>query len=271
MADGQQLAIFGVEQEHEPKEYGRQPVVDELRAVRIVQLVKDCTASVFVGAVEAGEQQHERLFDLVRQLFGGKVSDLAIDIILMTVACRWSAAADLVLALEQLADQAAFTVAEADGSLNATEEEIFLFGRALDSSSALQMALTDPAQSAETKAGVVRDLLQGRSTAATQQVLEYAVGHLHGRRIDAVVDELCGLAAKQRERLVAEVRVAAPLDETQERRLAEALGRLKGRTVQLNVAVDPAVLGGVHVRIGDEVIDGTIASRMEQARRALLG
>ena len=208
---------------------------------------------------------------LVRQLFGGRISDLAVDIVLMTVACRWSADDDLVLALEQLADQAAFTVAEADGSLNATEEEIFLFGRALDSSSALQMTLSDPAQSAETKAGVVRDLLQGRSTTATQQVLEYAVGHLHGRRIDAVVDELCGLAAKQRERVVAEVRVAAPLDQTQERRLAEALGRLKGRTVQLNVAVDPAVLGGVHVRIGDEVIDGTVASRMEQARRALLG
>lgn len=216
-------------------------------------------------------QPHSVREGLVRQLFSGKTSDLAVDIVLFVVDRRWSTDLDLVLALEQLADQAAFTVAEADGTLDATEEELFLFGRALDSSPALQMTLTDPAQSAATKAAVVRDVLQGRSAPATREVLEYAVGHLHGRRIDSVVDELCALAGKQRERVVAEVRVAAPLDETQQRRLAEALTRLKGRTVRLNVAVDPAVLGGVHVRIGDEVIDGTVATRMEQARRTLLG
>lgn len=216
-------------------------------------------------------QPHAVREALVRQVLGGKVSDLAVDVTLMAVARRWAEDLDLVLALEMLAAQAAFTVAEADGSLDATEEELFLFGRAVDSSSALQMALTDPAQSAKVKAGIVGDLLQGRSTAASQQVLEYAVGHLHGRRIDSVVDQLCELAARQRQRVVAEIRVAAPLDEAQERRLADVLSRLKGRTVQLNVAVDPAVLGGVHVRIGDEVIDGTVSSRMEQARRALLG
>ena len=208
---------------------------------------------------------------LVRDVLTGKVSPLAVDIVHMAVAQRWSNDDDLVLALEQLGDQAAFTVAESDGSLDATEEELFLFGRALDSSPLLQMSLTDPAQTAATKAAIVRDLLGGRSSAATSEVLQYAVGHLHGRRIDSVVDELCALAAQQRERVVAEVRVAAPLEDAQARRLAEILGRLKGRTVRLNVAVDPAVVGGVHVTIGDEVIDGTVASRMEQARRAVLG
>lgn len=216
-------------------------------------------------------QPHSVREGLVRQIFGGRISDLAIDVVVDVTALRWASDMDLVLALEQLADQAAFTVAEADGTLEATEEELFRFGRAVDASSALQMALTDPAQSSATKGAIARDLLQGRSTAATSAVLEYAVGHLHGRRIDSVVDELCALAAKQRDRVVAEVRVAAPLDQTQQQRLASALTRLKGRTVRLNVAVDSSVLGGVHVRIGDEVIDGTIASRMEQARRALLG
>jgi F-type H+-transporting ATPase subunit delta len=184
---------------------------------------------------------------------------------------RWASDLDLVLAIEQLADQAAFAVADAQGSLDATEEELFLFGRAVDASSELQMALTDPAQSSATKAAIVAQLLEGRATQATREVLEYAVGHLHGRRIDSVIDELCGLAAQQRERVVAEVRVAAPLDQEQQRRLAEALTTLKGRTVRLNVAVDPSMLGGVHVRIGDEVIDGSVTSRMEQASRAILG
>lgn len=208
---------------------------------------------------------------LVRDVLAGKVSALAVDVVLLAVTQRWSSDTDLVLGLEQLADQAAFTVAEANGTLDATEEELFLFGRALDASPALQMALTDPAQSAGTKAAIVRDLVSGRATDATSEVLQYAVGHLHGRRIDSVVDELCALAAHQRERVVAEVRVAAPLEDAQSRRLAELLGRLKGRTVRLNVAVDPTVIGGVHVTIGDEVIDGTVASRMEQARRAVLG
>jgi F-type H+-transporting ATPase subunit delta len=97
------------------------------------------------------------------------------------------------------------------------------------------------------------------------------VGHLHGRRIDSVVDILCELAATQRQKLIAEVRVAAPLTDSQKQRLTAALSTLKGRTVRLNVAVDPSVLGGAHVKVGDEVIDGTVASRLEQARRAILG
>lgn len=208
---------------------------------------------------------------LVRQIFGGRIGELGVLVLVSLTNRRWSSDLDLVLAVELLADQAAFTVAEADGSLDSTEEELFLFSRALDSSPDLQMTLTDPAQSSATKAAIVHDLLGGRSTATTDQVLQYAVGHLHGRRIDAVVEDLCDLAAKQRERVVAEIRVAAPLEPAQEQRLADLLGRIKGRKVRLNVAVAPEVVGGVHVKIGDEVIDGTIAARMEQARRAVIG
>jgi F-type H+-transporting ATPase subunit delta len=249
------------------QEAGFPQLADELFAVAALL---DGEGQLRTTLADAGQPASVRE-GLVRQIFESRVSGLAVDMLLMVTSRRWSSDVDMLTAIEMLADQAAFTVAEADGTLDATEEELFLFGRALDSSSALQMALTDPAQSAATKSAIVRDLLSGRSTAATDKVLQYAVGHLHGRRIDAVVDDLCSLAAKQRHRVVAEVRVAAPMEETQELRLADILSRLKGRTVRLNVAVDPAVLGGVHVTIGDEVIDGTVASRMEQARRAVLG
>jgi len=208
---------------------------------------------------------------LARQLFTGKVNDTTMAVLDGLVTSRWSDDADLVLAIERLAAQAAFTNADADGSLDATEEEIFRFGRAIDSSPALQMALTDPGQSAQTKAAIVRDLLADRSTAATRQVLEYMAGHLHGQRPDAVIDQLCDLAAAQRRRMVAEVRVAAPLTTNQQQRLEAALSALKDRPVRLNIAIDPAVLGGIHVTIGDEVIDGSVAARLEQARRAVLG
>jgi F-type H+-transporting ATPase subunit delta len=208
---------------------------------------------------------------LARKLLWGKVSALAVDVVGDTVQQRWSTDADLIVSLERLADQAAFTVAEGDGSLDATEEDLFRFGRAVAASDALQMALTDPSLSVDTKAAIVRDLLAGQASAAAAQVLEYTVGHLRGQRIDAAIDALVDLAAHQRDRVVAEVRVARPLLPQQEQRLADVLSRLKGRTVRLNVAIDPDLLGGVHVRVGDEVIDGTIATRMEQARRAVLG
>jgi F-type H+-transporting ATPase subunit delta len=239
-------------------------------ALFAVASVLDAESALRSVLADSG-QPHTVRESLVRQVFGGKVSELTIDMVVFVTGRRWATALDMVLALEQLADQAAFAVADAQGSLDATEEELFRFGRAVDASPDLQMALTDPAQSTATKSKIVAELLQGRTTSATAEVLQYAVGHLHGRRIDSVIDELCALAAQQRERVVAEVRVAAPLDADQQRRLAEALSKLKGRTVRLNVAVDPAVLGGVHVRIGDEVIDGTVAARMENASRAILG
>ena len=208
---------------------------------------------------------------LVGSLLGGRVSAPAVEVIEDVARQRWSADGDIVLAVEALAAQAAFAAARADGTLDATEEEIFRFGRAVDASAELQMALTDPALSAEAKAGIVSTLLAERSTPATRAVLSYAVGHLHGRRIDSVIDELTESAARQRQRIVAEVRVALPLTDEQRRRLVDILGRLTGREIRLNEAVDPAVLGGALVTVGDDVIDGTVATRLEQARRAILG
>lgn len=216
-------------------------------------------------------QPHSVREALVREVLGGKVSALAVDLVVTVAAQRWSVDADLVAAIERLAAQAAFTVAQDRNELDSVEEEIFLFGRAVQSSSELQMALTDPALGADSKAGIVRDILRGRGSAIADEVLQYTVGHLHGQRLDAAIDDLGMVAAAQRQRVVAQVRVAQPLDARQSERLAAALSAIAGRTVRLNVAVDPSVLGGVYVAIGDEVIDGTVATRLEQARRAVLG
>lgn len=235
-----------------------------------VAALLDREAAMRTMLADAGQPAASRTA-LVRELLGGRVGALAVTVVEQVVDLRWSSDLDLVLGIERLAFQASFTNAESTGTLDATEDELFSFGRALDASPDLQMALTDPAQSSQTKAAIVSDLLSGRTSDSTREVLEYVVGHLHGQRIDSAVDELIALAARQRERLVAEVTVAAPLDDDQRRRLSDVLTRLKGRTVRLNVDVDPAVMGGVHVRVGDEVIDGTVSARLEQARRVVLG
>lgn len=208
---------------------------------------------------------------LAKEIFASRVGPLSLSMVVLAVKQRWSTDMDLVFALEDLAAQAVFITAQADGSLDATEEELFLFGRAVDGSADLQMTLTNPATPAQAKSGTVHQLLKDRATSATLMLLEYAVGHLYGRRIDAVVEALVTGAAAQRDRLVAQVRVAIALTPEQQNRLSKALSTIKGRQVRLNVAVDPEVLGGAHVVIGEEVIDATVLSKLEQARRMVAG
>jgi F-type H+-transporting ATPase subunit delta len=119
--------------------------------------------------------------------------------------------------------------------------------------------------------GVLRDLVRDRVRPLTLALLEHVLRSPRGRRVEEAVEELVSLAAERREEIVADVRVAAPMTADQERRLAAALGGVYGRAVRLQVSVDPTLLGGVVVTVGDEVIDGSVVHRLEQARRALSG
>ena len=219
---------------------------------------------------DAGRPARTRA-EIASSLFDGKISPLALEVLSATVHERWSDSDDLVAALRILGDQAAFIAASDSGSLETTEDQIFRIGRAVAESPALQSALTDPAISASTKAGIVTDLLADRVTETTMQVVVFTLSHLDGRRIEEAIDELVHLAAAQRERMVAIVRVARPLDADLAERMTAALRNLTGRTVTLNVVVDPSVLGGAHVTVGGEVIDGTVATRLADAARTIAG
>lgn len=205
---------------------------------------------------------------LVRDILAGKVTDGAVDVLTDIVAARWSSSADMVEAIEVVAAQSAFIAA--GKKLAAIQDEVFGFGRVIDSSAALQMALTDPASSSSAKSKVVTDLLRGKVNDLTLTVLAYFASHLRGRRVDAVVDQLSALAAAEAHQVVAEVRSVIALSDKQAQRLVSALERLTGANVRLNVAVDPSIVGGVSVQIGEQIIDGTFTTRLAAARRALL-
>lgn len=208
---------------------------------------------------------------LLKDVLGSKVNASTLSLLTSAIAARWSDADELVDALEELGMVVAFCAAENDGSLDRVEEELFRFGRAVEANPALQMTLTDPALSASGKAAVVRDLVAATAAPVTTAILTHVAANLRGRRVDMAVTNLSNLAAAQRERVVAQVRVAIDLDAAQRERMARALARLTGREVRLNIAVDPTVLGGASVRIGDDVIDGTMVTRLTQARRTLVG
>lgn len=223
--------------------------------------------SLRLALADAGQPAEARAA-IATSLLGDRISAPALAIVTEAVSRRWSSDADLVDAFEVLGAQAAFAVAQADGSLDRVEDELFTFSRAIDDSSDLQMALTDPSLPAERKAAIVRELASSAAP-ATVAVLAHAAGNLRGRRPASAVEDLARIASEQRQQVLAEVRSAIELTPEQNVRLASALSALQGRQVRLNVLVDPAVVGGIVVRVGDDVIDGSVSSRLEQARRAL--
>lgn len=213
----------------------------------------------------------ERRRELAAGILTGQASPLAVDVVGELVAQRWSSGRDMVDAVEALGVDAAFTVAERDGVLDSVEDELFRFARIVDSQPALRSTLTDPAVPNSNKSALVGDLLAGKASEVTVRLATHVAANPRGRRLEDALDVLVGAAAVRREQLLAEVTVATALTMQQHERLAAALSRLYGRSVNLQVSIDPDVRGGVVVRVGEELIDGSIAHRLAEARRVLGG
>jgi len=165
--------------------------------------------------------------------------------------------------------QALFAVARAEGVMSKVEDELYAFGNALEQHTDLREALTDASLPAENKKAVVRDLVGERAHPVTVTLLGFVIDAGHAREITKIVEGLAHLAATEREHALAEVRTAVELTAAQRERLVDALSRATGRKVDVQVVVDPNVVGGVIARVGDEVFDGSISSRLEDAKQAL--
>ena len=166
---------------------------------------------------------------------------------------------------------AMFEVARSEDVLGRVGDELFRFSRAVEASPELRSALTDPASPAEAKTRVVDELLAGKAHPVTSRLLNLALEANLGRELTRLADAFNNRAQSAGQAAVAEVRVAAPLDDDQRWRLAEALSRSLGRPVDIKVIVDPSVMGGVVTTIGDQVIDGSVRRRLEQLRDSLAG
>lgn len=164
---------------------------------------------------------------------------------------------------------AMFEVALAEGRLAHVEDDLFRFARTLEGSDELRTALTDPGLPVERRVAVVEELMGGKALATSAALVGMVVAAGRASELPAVVDAFVSRAAAERSREVAEVRSALPLDDDQLERLAAALGRATGKTVEVKVIVDPGVLGGIVARIGDTVIDGTVRHRLNQLKEQL--
>jgi F-type H+-transporting ATPase subunit delta len=230
---------------------------------------------------------------LADHLFGGKIGRPALDVVSDVVKSRWSRAGDLLEGLESLARTAAFGVAEKDGSLDRVEDELFRFGRILDREPELSRLLSDTATPVDKRVALLREVLTdhdrgvvdglvdrvrsalggddpvSKVAPVTATLLEQVVRNPRSRNLDVAAEELSELAAARRDRYVAHVRTPVRMTGEQEQRLTDSLTRLYGRPISLQVELDPDLLGGLVVRVGGELIDGSVAGRLAAARRAL--
>jgi F-type H+-transporting ATPase subunit delta len=165
--------------------------------------------------------------------------------------------------------RALFEIARAEGSLDEVEDELFRFARSFENSDALRSALTDDMIPAAKRQAIVEDLLGGRATSTTTQLISMVVGAGRGRDLPAIIDQLVTRASSAKNLELAEVRSAVPLTEDQQTRLSAALANATGKQVNLKVVVDPSVLGGLMATVGDTVIDGTVRTRLEQLKARL--
>ena len=165
--------------------------------------------------------------------------------------------------------RALFEVARAEGTLDEVEDELFRFARSYESSDALRNALTDEHIPAEKRQAIVEDLLGGKTTTTTIQLVSMVVGSGRSRDIPAIVDSLVARASSAKQLDVAEVRTAVELTDDQRARLKAALENATGKSINLKTIVDPSVVGGVVATIGDTVIDDTVRTRIEQLKSRL--
>lgn len=204
---------------------------------------------------------------LLSNVFGAHLQ-VAGDVVVAAGDLRWAASVDLPEVLDRLGVIAIVQAAGDDG--DRVERELFTFGRTVTENADLRDALSEPSRSIADKQALIRSLLEPTAAAATVRLAQETVTGTR-RTVNAAVADLIEITAEARNRDVATVRTAHELSDQQLNRLAAALGRESGRDVQVNVIVDPDVVGGLRVELGDFVIDGTVATRLDDVRRQLAG
>jgi F-type H+-transporting ATPase subunit delta len=206
---------------------------------------------------------------LVERLLSGKVSDAALAALKTAASQRWSSTSDLIYGIRHIASLALLVRAELEDQIDDVEDQLFRFSRVLDAEPKLVTLLSEYATPVDGRIALLNNVLRGRASRNAADLLRQTVELLHGDRADEAVRELAALAVSRRGEVVAHVRAASELSEAQNDRLTEVLTRIYGHPVSVQFDVDPALIGGLSIAVGDEVIDGTLASKLSSAENRL--
>ncbi|MCZ2829576.1 F0F1 ATP synthase subunit delta [Modestobacter sp. VKM Ac-2986] len=242
-------------------------LADELYAVAHVL---DGQPSLRRALSDASSRPEDRA-GLARRLLAAQVGADTLAVVETVARQRWSRPLDLVEATETLATEAALDAADARGELDGVEDELFRFARIVAGDDDLARILGNRSAPREGKSALLDRLLTGKVSPVTERLIRNSLTSSHVHNAENEIERLSTAAARRRGQSVAHVTSAVPLTAAQEQRLVATLERIHGKTMGLQVQVDPDVLGGLVIRVDDEVIDGSIAHRLDEAGRRLAG
>lgn len=236
---------------------------DLFAAARILGESTQLRAAIADPAADAGHKSQ-----LISRIFGGRLSAPAVTVLAGVGSGRWSNQDDVLAAVEELGIRAAASSAARNVSI---ESELFAFSTAVTSDAQLELALSSKLGRPESRTALVEKLLKGKADDATLAIVRQLVLQPRGRRIRESVRDAASVVADEAGLAIATVTSAVPIAPAQLERLSAGLSKRYGRRLKINVVIDPAVIAGLRVQIGDEVIDGSIASRINDVRLRLAG
>jgi F-type H+-transporting ATPase subunit delta len=235
---------------------------DLLAAGRIVGSSKQLRSALSDAEADARQKRA-----LVEAVFGSKLTADAVTLLTGLAENRWSDSSDLLEGIEDLG----YRVASESAKDVPIDAELFAIERAVASDSSLEFSLGSKLSPAQSKVRLVERLLAGKAAPQTIAIVNHLVQQPRGRRIGELLRHAALIVAEQRGFEIATVTTAAPLTAAQLDRLVQGLEAQYGRALRVNTIVDPSLLGGVRIQIGDDVIDGSVASRLSSLRQKLAG
>jgi len=207
---------------------------------------------------------------LISNLIGKNITDSAKTLFSQAASLRWSNPAEIADAIENLAVESASAAADKSGELEKLENQLFDFARVLIANPDFRQALNTASDTDTNKVALLDSVVNGKYSLHTINLLKRVVVLRRGRSIDATLATYSHYVSNSRNRLVAHVKTAIALTESQTSSLIAALTKQMGREVHVNIEIDPKVLGGISIRYADDVIDGTVVNRLAEASRALV-
>ncbi|OAV62541.1 F0F1 ATP synthase subunit delta [Enteractinococcus helveticum] len=234
-------------------------VIDENGALR---------RSITDPTVEANRRQ-----ELIRKIFANKVSANAVTVLQNLAGVRWTTEREFGDALEEMAATTAIYSAEQGGlaGLKTLTQQLLEFNRVVEASHELQRALTDHQAPVSSRGDLADNLMSANALNSAKLLVRQAVENPRGVKPVDLVRRFADLSAQQQRQWIADVTVARPLQQAQLDRLAGSLSSTFGRQLQLNVHTDPQLIGGIRIQVGDEVIDSSVASRLNDLNTKLAG
>ena len=236
---------------------------EELAAVYSLLLTEPVLAR-HLGEAGGGD---EAKLELLNRLLANQVSPVALAILGAAVSARWSATNDFVACVQYLARLGLLEQAEREHQVDEVADQLFRFGRVLAAQPRLTSLLSDYQEPVNARVTLLDSILGAGSgvNPTTKALLTQTVTLLHGARADDAVLDLAELSVARSGEIVAEVSAAADLTAAQRIRLTELLTRIYHSPVSVHQVIDPRLLGGLTVTVGDEVIEGSLSSRLAAA------